>query len=158
MKQQIQTYKLISKLSNFRGLLKHLSEDTPTVSRRSISDNLFVYNFLESSLQSNFTKHSFIMYNFAFSIKALCLEPTGERRWHRFIYFKSSASLFQFKRLSVWWTGLSVSLEEEHRNFNRNRYCTCMMLSIHQSPSVSYHVRTMVTLNVALLLLLFWAR
>lgn len=32
--KQIPTYKLISKLSNFRGLLKHLPEDTSAVSRR----------------------------------------------------------------------------------------------------------------------------
>lgn len=42
MKKQIQTYKLISKLSNFRGLLKHLPEDTSAVSRRrSISTIIF---------------------------------------------------------------------------------------------------------------------
>lgn len=65
MKKQIQTYKLISKLSNFRGLLKRLPEDTIAVSRRFISFHLFP--FAHFSTLSPPPLH--IRYKSAFSIR-----------------------------------------------------------------------------------------
>lgn len=68
MRKQIQTYKLISKLSNFRSLLKHLPEDTSAVRRCFISEPSF-RNKPSSCSFCNGTSTQQLCHKFAFSIK-----------------------------------------------------------------------------------------